>query len=143
VTPHFKLAEFTFSNIAVRLGIDNTADKVALKNLQTLAEGLELVRTKLDGQSIRISSGYRCLELNRALKSKDTSAHIKGLAADFSCNNYGSIDEVMRTLAESSIEFSQLIFEFDSWIHIAFPEKGETAKRQILVIDKKGVRAYE
>jgi zinc D-Ala-D-Ala carboxypeptidase len=73
VTPHFTLEELIFSNTAVRLDIDNTPDEEALKNLQILAEGLEHVRTKLNGNAIRISSGYRCLPLNRALRSKDTS----------------------------------------------------------------------
>ena len=142
MTPHFSLDELTFSNTAIRLDIDNTPAEAELKNLQRLAEGLEQIRTKLDSNPIKLSSGYRCLKLNRALKSRDTSYHVRGLAADFTCPKFGSVNEVMRAIADSSIEFDQLIFEFDSWIHIGFSEAGAKPRRQMLTIDKKGVRAY-
>ena len=143
MTPHFTLEELIFSNTAVRLDIDNTPDEEALKNLQILAEGLEHVRTKLNGNAIRISSGYRCLPLNRALRSKDTSFHVRGLAADFSCPRYGSPSDVMRILVDSGIEWDQLILEYNSWIHIAFPAEGEMARRQTFAITKEGVKAFE
>ena len=142
LTPHFTLNELTYSDTATRLDIDNTPTKEALKNLQILAEGLEHVRNKLDGNAIRISSGFRCLKLNRVLRSKDTSHHVMGLAADFSCPNYGSINDVMRAIAESSIEYDQLIMEFNSWVHISFPADKEKPRRQTFVIDKSGVKSY-
>ena len=92
---------------------------------------------------IFISSGFRCLELNRALKSKDTSYHVLGLAADFTCPSFGNIHEVMRELANSSIQFDQLILEFGQWIHIAFPKQGEKPRRQMMRIGKSGVLLYE
>ena len=138
LTDHFTLEEMTQSDTATRLGIDNTPTKKALTNLKTLAEGLEHVRTKLNGNSIRVSSGYRSLGLNRTLRSKDTSHHVMGLAADFTCPRFGNVDDVMRTISESGIEFEQLIKEFDSWIHISFPTKDSKGKRQVLIIDKKG-----
>jgi len=142
MTPHFNLDELTRSDTATRLNIDNAPTEEALDNLKILAQGLENVRTKLDGNAIRISSGYRCLVLNRALRSKDTSQHIMGLAADFTCSGYGGVDDVMRTLVSSSIEYDQLILEFDRWIHISFPESGETARRHTFVIDRNGVKSY-
>ena len=142
MTPHFTLEELIFSNTAVRLDIDNTPDEEALKNLQILAEGLEHVRTKLDGNAMRISSGFRCLKLNRVLRSKDISRHIMGLAADFSCPNYGSINDVMRAIAESSIEYDQLILEYNSWIHISFPADKEKPRQQAFVINKSGVKSF-
>ena len=142
MTPHFSLDELTFSSTAIRLEIDNTPAEAELKNLQRLAEGLEQIRTKLDSNAINISSGYRCLKLNRALRSGDTSYHLRGLAADFTCPKFGGVDEVMRAIADSSIEFDQLIYEFNSWIHIGFAEAGAKPRRQMFTIDKKGVRAY-
>ena len=109
LSPHFTLAELSHSNTATRLDIDNTPLAEEIANLEILCEGLEQVRTKLDSRPILISSGFRCLELNRALKSKDTSYHTLGLAADFTCPSFGNIHEVMRALADSSIQFDQLI----------------------------------
>tara|TARA_R110000824_G_scaffold98307_2_gene234605 strand:+ start:13544 stop:13984 length:441 start_codon:yes stop_codon:yes gene_type:complete len=143
LTPHFTLEELTFSNTATRLGIDNTPNDVQLSNLMTLAEGLELVRTKLDGHAIRVSSGFRSMDLNRALRSKDTSYHTYGLAADFTCSGFGDVYEVMESLAHSSIEFDQLILEFGIWLHVAFPKGIDKPRRQMLSIGKSGVRIYE
>lgn len=143
MTPHFTLDELTFSNTATRLNIDNTPTSEALANLEILAQGLEAVREKLYSNPIRISSAYRCYKLNRLLKSRDTSYHVKGLAADFTCHAFGTVPEVMRALADSSIEFDQLILEFNSWIHIGFAGATSKPRRQMMVIDKSGVKVYK
>ena len=143
MTPHFSLDELIFSNTAIRLDIDNIPTPEALANLEILANGLEAVRAKLYSNPIKVSSGYRCLKLNRALKSRDTSYHVRGLAADFTCPRFGTVPEVMRALADSSIEFDQLILEFDSWIHIGFAEAGAKPRRQMMVINKSGVSLYK
>jgi len=140
LTDNFKLYEFTRSQIASRHGIDNTPNEEQIENLKTLAKGLEDVRTKLGGNPINISSGFRCEALNDRLGSKRTSRHILGLAADFTCDRYGDVDDVFSVLASSSIEFDQLIKEWNSWIHISFPKEGEEPRRQILIIDKEGAR---
>ena len=142
LSDHFTLIEFTRSQTASRHGIDNTPNEEQLENLKTLAKGLEDVRTKLDNNPINISSGFRCQDLNDRLGSKRTSRHILGLAADFTCDRYDSVGRVFEVLADSSIEFDQLILEYDSWIHISFPKKGDKAKRQVLIIDKNGAHFY-
>ena len=139
LTDNFTLIEFTRSQTASRHGIDNTPNEEQIENLKTLAKGLEDVRTKLGGNPINISSGFRCEALNDRLGSKRTSRHILGLAADFTCDRYGDVDDVFSVLASSSIEFDQLIKEWNSWIHISFPKEGDKALRQVLIIDKNGV----
>jgi len=52
----------------------------------SLVQKLELVRVEY-GRPMRINSGIRCLEHNRNIGSKDTSSHIKCLAADVGCTN--------------------------------------------------------
>ncbi len=42
---------------------------------------LERVRNHFD-KTVQVTSGVRCLEHNRRQGSKDTSQHVKGLAAD-------------------------------------------------------------
>jgi len=133
----------TRSQMAARHGIDNKPNDMQLENLKTLAKGMELVRTKLDSLPIIISSGFRCENLNDLLGSKRTSWHIRGLACDFTCDRYGHVSRVFEVLAESSIPYQQLIYEFNSWIHIAFPVEGEDPKRQTLVIDREGTRIYQ
>ena len=143
LTPHFSLNELTRSDTAKRLDIRNEPNDVQIANLHTLAEGLEQVRTKLNSNPIWVTSGFRSMDLNRVIKSKDTSYHTYGLASDFTCPGYGDVPQVMRTLANSSIEFDQLILEHGSWIHIAFPKGTEKPRRQMLSISSSGVLIYE
>lgn len=120
LTPHFSLDELTFSEAAVRLGIDNTPDADVLSNLGVLAEGLERVRAVL-GHPVRISSGYRCPALNAAIGGSKTSQHMQGLAADFACPGVGSPRDVAMeiVLAADSIDYDMVIHE-GAWIHISF-----------------------
>ena len=140
LTDHFSTEELCHSNTAIRLGLSNTPNQVQLTNLKTLAEGLEHVRSKLGGLPIIISSGFRSMDVNRAVGSIDTSFHTYGLAADFICPRYGSVDDVFHAVVSSSIEYDQLIKEFDRWIHIGFPKGTDKPRRQSLIIDKEGAR---
>ena len=51
-----------------------------------LVNKLESARVDF-GRGMRINSGIRCLEHNRKIGSRDTSSHIKCVAADVSCTN--------------------------------------------------------
>jgi len=139
LSPHFSLEELTHSDTATRLDIDNTPSVEVLENLQFLCNNLERVRDLLNYPML-ISSGYRSLELNKHLGSKDTSAHVKGLAVDFISPNFGSPKSIVESIVNSDIEYDQVILEFDRWVHLAFTP-GEPRK-QALIIDKKGVRHF-
>ena len=141
LTDHFSLAEFERSDLAVRMGIDNSVPEALFDTLRYTASMLEGVRSAVLHGPIQISSGYRCLELNRALKSKDTSDHVKGLAVDFTCPTFGSPLEVCTAIVASDIDFGQVIFEFGRWCHLSFPAPGGFGKRQVLTIDRRGTRA--
>ena len=139
LTPHFSLEELT---ITQHRDIDNTVnDDSSKQNLLQLAYKLETVRSIL-GYPLVISSGYRCLELNRAIGSKDTSAHVKGLAADFICPKYGIPETVFEyLLTKKELKYDQLILEKlrgKSWIHIGLKENPEKYRQQALIIDKFG-----
>ena len=127
LTEHFTLEELTFSQTAERQKINNTPPLKVVAHLTTLAAGLEQVRALLGG-SIRISSGYRSPELNRAIRGAKKSAHLAGYAADFTCPSFGSPCEVVRAIAASAIVFDQCIYE-GTWIHISFDPD---ARRQVL-----------
>ena len=138
LSEHFNLDEFTASQTATRQGIDNTADAVVMENLRSLSALLEQVRELLGGNSIRISSGYRCVLLNRHIGSNDTSAHVRGYAADFTCPNFGTPIAIAKKIAESNLKFDQLIYE-GTWIHISCDPKN---RRQLLTARFKGGKAF-
>lgn len=121
LTDHFTWDEVINSNTAERLGIDNTIqDQTIRLSIINTANKLEKVRALLS-KPINISSWYRCLELNRALKSKDTSQHLKGEAVDFTSPNFGTPLDICRKLIEYKelIRFDQLILEH-TWVHISW-----------------------
>ena len=133
----FKLNEFTASQTATRKGIDNTPAAPIIERLRMLANTLEQVRTLLGDNSIRISSGYRCLALNRAIGSGDSSAHVQGYAVDFTCPNFGTPKEVANKIAESAIKYDQIIYE-GTWIHLSVDPRN---RRDVLTAHFKGGKA--
>ena len=143
---NFSLNEFTASQTATRQGIKNTPSPAVVENLRMLAALLEQVRELLGGNSIRISSGYRSLALNRHIGSSHTSAHIFGYAADFTCPAFGTPLEVAKKIAGSNLKFDQLILEGVSqskpegvWVHISCDPQN---RRQLLTAQFKGGKAF-
>lgn len=67
-----------------------------LDNLKMLAVQLEIIRAHFNAPVI-INSGYRNLEYNRNIGSKDTSQHVLGTAADIVIKDV-SPDEVADAL---------------------------------------------
>jgi len=62
-----------------------------------LVELLELARLEYD-KPMRINSGIRCLNHNRSIGSRDTSSHIKCLAADIGCTDMGERHKLLQIL---------------------------------------------
>ena len=135
MTPHFTLAELTHTD---HRSLNNTPNPGELANLKKLAEFLETVKTTLGGKPVIISSAYRSKAVNDSVGSKDTSDHRLGLAADFRVPGM-TPDAVVRTIIAANLPYQQIIREFDAWTHISISDK---PKRQALIIDKAGVRAY-
>jgi hypothetical protein len=141
-SPNFSIDELTHSDTAARHDIDNTPNDNELDNLLITAMEMENVRELLGNKPIYVSSGYRCLALNELLGSKRTSAHIRGLACDFTCRQFGTPDKIVFAIINSKIKFDQLILEYDQWVHISFCEDKEIPRRQALVINKEGAMIY-
>jgi len=141
-SPNFSMNELTHSDTAERHGIDNTPNDNEKENLYKLAMEMEDVRKLLNNKPIFCSSGYRNLELNELLGSKKTSAHTKGLAADFTCRQFGTPNEIVFAIINSNIPYDQVILEFDRWVHISFCKDEETPRKQAISINKDGVMLY-
>ena len=161
LSPHFSLHEMTYSDTAVRLGIDNTPPESVIENLKRTANGLERVRQLLNHHAIRVSSGYRCEELERKICDKafedwchrrnipsdhkawsdyfHTKQHPTGNAVDFTCATYGPPEQLVRIIRSSGIVYDQLICEYGAWVHISF---SDTPRQMTLIIDKFGQRNF-
>ena len=136
LSPHFTYAEFTRSDTALRLGLTNDLPCDLVHNAKATAAMLERIREFL-GCPMAVTSGYRCLELNRALKSKDTSDHVHALACDFTVSGIAPLI-VAEKLAPMvhTLFIGQLIYEH-TWIHVgvSVPEK---ANNRVLTVQPWG-----
>lgn len=124
LSKNFWLREFEKSDTAARLVIDNTVkDEEVYNNLvQLVTTVLQPIRDALG--PVVINSGYRCLQLNRALHSKDSSQHIKGQAADIEVPGMSNYD--LACWIRDNLEFDQLILEYytpgdpsSGWVHVS------------------------
>jgi len=139
LTPHFTLEELTHTD---HRELDNTPNSSEINNLKRLAEMLEKVKTLLDGKPIMVNSAFRSKAVNDAVGSKDTSQHRVGCAADIRVPSL-TPDQVVKAIIGSPIAYDQIIREFDSWTHISVPNSPSgTPRKQALIIDKQGTRAY-
>ena len=137
LSPHFKLSEFTYSDTARSMGNANTPEPKHLENLKTLACQMELVRLVLGNKPINITSGYRNPAVNRAVGGVPNSDHANGLAVDFHCYGFGSDYDVANAIANSDLQFDQLIYEVSlhggTWVHLGF---GPRMRRDIFTEKK-------
>jgi hypothetical protein len=139
ITEHFTLEELTHTD---HREFDNTPNDAEKANLERLALLLEQVKELLGGKPIMVNSAFRCKQVNDAVGSKDTSQHRIGCAADIRVPNM-TPDEVVKAVIASGIPYDQIIREFDRWTHISVTNTVDgSPRRQALIIDKTGTRAY-
>lgn len=138
LSPNFNLKEFTRSQTAARLGIDNHPTQRILIQLVYTALLMQEVRALCGDKPISVSSGYRSGSLNREITKHDRqSDHMLGAACDFTVHGMSN-QEVFDKIKYSTLGYKKLILEFpdsDSggWIHIAAPLIGEVPSRKNLI----------
>ncbi len=142
LTEHFTLEEFTDSQTAARKGVDNAPPEHSQerRNIQRTAETLERVRTILGDKPILISSGYRSRAVNEAVGGSKTSAHVHGLAVDFTCPEFGTPVEICKALEPrmKDLGIDQLIHEYRNWVHLGL--SAGKPREMALTIDTSGAR---
>ncbi len=133
------LDEFVLSQTVARLGIDNTPDATVLSNLRRLARALEQVRTALGGAPVLVRRGYRSLPLSKAVKGASNSAHVVGLAVDFTAPRFGTVLQRAKARAASGVVFDRIVHELGHWVHRAIPAPDPQAQVATLSIMTAGV----
>ena len=133
LSKHFSLSELSKSSTAERQGIDNEPGTMARDNLTLVCdEILEPVREHY-GIPFAPNSGFRCLELNRAIGSSDRSQHVTGQAVDFEIPGVANKDVAL--WVKDNCSFDQLILEFyregdpsSGWVHCSYANKKDNRK---------------
>jgi zinc D-Ala-D-Ala carboxypeptidase len=142
LTPNFSLEEMTDSQTAARKGIPNVPPigSPERANLQRMAETMEEVRIILGDHPILISSSYRSPPVNAAVGGSKGSAHMSGLAVDFSCPGFGTPLQICKKLEPHMKKFGidQLIHEYATWVHLGL--SASAPRHMAMTIDNKGTR---
>ena len=132
LSKNFRLSEVTRSNKAISLGIDNSVPESLMDNLQWFVSMvLQPIRSKV-GLPIKVTSWYRCPELNKAVGGAVTSAHLSAMAIDFTFAGktaQQSFDLALVALKDLRIQFDQLIIEKNTktganWVHLGVKRNG-------------------
>lgn len=143
LSTNFSLSEATKSSTGLRCGIDNTPSSEQIAALTHVAESiLQPVRDHFETPFVP-SSWFRCLDLNRAIGSEDSSRHILGEAVDFEVPGISNRD--LAIWCRDNLEFDQLILEFwdpddpsAGWVHCSNKREGDN-RGEVLTIGKGGI----
>ena len=146
---NFTLSEMVHSSTAERLGISNNPDTMTRVRLTETIRLLECIRAEwedycnqhsLGTPAIRVSSGYRSPELNKAVGGVKNSAHVEGYAADLQPVN-GKQTEFERFFAT---EFSQMGYAYDQiiiersntsrWVHVGYKRADGKQRRECFTL---------
>ena len=146
---NFTLSEMTKSDTAIRKGINNNPNAEQIEKLKTLCEKiLQPVRDHFG--RVKVTSGFRSVELCQAINSSVNSQHAKAEACDFEV--IGVDNAELADWIHRELEWDQLILEYytpgdpnSGWIHCsvtegmprksflhAFREEGKTKYKPIL-----------
>jgi D-alanyl-D-alanine dipeptidase len=150
LSEHLSLSEVTRSESAKRNGISNMPTELHMANLKLLAEKVfEPVRNHFRCP-IHISSAYRSIELNRAVKGSLTSQHCTGEAIDVDMDGStnGVTNKMVFDYIKDNLEFDQLIWEFGTaanpdWVHVSYESTGKQRKQVLRAVRKNGATSYE
>ena len=112
------------------MGINNKCKMAHVKNLTALVDNVLDPLREWYGKPIRVTSGYRCPALNKAVGGVKNSQHMDGEAADI---DTGSREENKKLFnyIKDHLPFDQLIDEHGmDWVHVSYSITNE--RHQVL-----------
>lgn len=137
ISPHITYDEAVRSATAIRLGIDNTPSPMVLAAMNKTAYAVFEPLRQVVGMPLRVTSFFRCRELNAAIGGAAGSQHIKGEAIDLETTNAEELsNRRLFQIAAKILPFDQMIWEFGNdldpaWVHVSYSSTGPQ-RHQIL-----------
>jgi len=119
LSENFTYGEVIKSSTAARAGIKNIPNKLQFSKLKVLVQEIMQPLRGFLGVPVVVTSGFRCIKLNRLKFSPDHSQHPKGEAIDFVVP-LKKLIEIWKWIAASSLDFDRCILEHNEWIHISY-----------------------
>ena len=141
ISRNFTLDELRDSSTAKKLGIVNAPGVDEVCALCALVHNVLQPLRDAMGEPIKIGSGYRCPQLNRAVGGVGNSQHLTGQAADLCIDGDIKKGERWFEWILTHCEFDQLIWEHNPktgsyWVHVSYRADGKNRK-QVLSLQKK------
>ncbi len=130
--------EFKFKNMIASMEVRDSVKALVNNVLQPLRDAW--------GKPLHINSGYRCMELNKAVFGAATSQHIKGEAADVcpygNRNTAGDPDAVLQLAQlayDIKLPFDQMIL-YPTFVHFSHKSDGKQRGQILYSKNYKGER---
>jgi zinc D-Ala-D-Ala carboxypeptidase len=147
LSKNLSLAEMIISSEAKRKGINNMPSEDILSNMKKLAINIFQPIREHFNQPIHISSGYRCVALNKAIGGASSSQHCSGEAMDIDMDGTTISNAQVFDWIKHNLVFDQLIWEFGTdanpdWVHVSYESTGKQRKQILKGIKKNGKTSY-
>lgn len=149
LSENLSLAEMIRSESAKRNGIKNEPTAEHLSNMKKLAINIFQPIREHFNVPIHISSGYRSLALNKAIKGSASSQHLLGQAFDLDMDGSSSkvTNKMIFEFIKNNLDFDQLIWEFGTdknpdWVHVSYESNGKQRKQVLKATKKNGKTTY-
>lgn len=151
-SPFFTYEELIASATAKAKGIINEPMGDAKRNLARLSQVMSLVRTALGDQPLKVNSGYRSPQLNKAVGGRSNSYHLVGCAIDFDPPAGMTHDQAQKIIAVCPDVLFDLLLEEGTvlpesaggsrWLHLQIALPGALPRRLVrdATVDRLGGR---
>lgn len=121
LSKNFDWKEFEKSDTATRLHINNAITSWEVRdNIKALVDDVLQPLRDAWGGPLFINSGYRCLELNKAVGGVPTSQHCLGEGADVGCTDPYALAKLVKKMR---LDFDQMGV-YASFVHLSYKRDG-------------------
>ena len=146
LTRNFTLSELIKSDTAIRKGINNNPNAEQIEKLKAMCENiLQPVRDHFG--RVKVTSGFRSVELCLAIGSSERSQHSRGQAADFECHRVDN--KMLFEWVTNELDYDQAILEFyngtpdSGWLHVSYNKDGNRKQKLRAFRNDAGKTQYE
>ena len=147
ISKHISYKEGTYSQTALRRGLDNTPSEEQLKCMKEVAENLFEPLREWVGGPIKINSFFRGEPVNTAIGGSKYSQHMKGQAIDIDDTFGHKTNAEMYHYIKDNLDFDQMIWEFGddknpNWVHISWVSHRPNRKKLTIAKRINGKTKY-
>lgn len=134
LTEHFSLSELEVTSTGL---VNKIPDFNTLQNLYDICLSLEFIRASIALRAkkdlpIRITSGYRSSEVNKAVGGVSNSAHLKGCAVDITCDDFDLLLKAIDDVRQYRVDFDQIIiYRERKFVHFGISQSS-VSRKQVL-----------